>query len=154
MKYSSAPTVWAFKPLPKMNTVMFSSFEEVLSSKNHSRKHCFLYPEYYQQTGELQSSCPRPHACPRIFSIHRGRCQGKIGAYPAQPCYRYSMFSFWDNSCSKQRRISDERPRTNVFEPRSMRGRQGNLVTKTSNPILSSASRTPKTRTNRRTSGS
>ena len=64
------------------------------------------------------------------------------------------MFSFWDNFCSKQRRSSDERPRTNVSEPRSVRGRQGNLVTKTLSSILSSASRTPKTRTNRRTFGS
>lgn len=54
---------------------------------------------------------------------------------------------------SKQRRRSDERPRTNVSELRNVRDRQGNLVIKTLSSMLSSASKIPKTRTNRRTSG-
>jgi len=63
------------------------------------------------------------------------------------------MFSFWDTSCSKQRRSSDGMPRTNIFKQRSVRDRQGNLATKTLSSRLFSALKTPKTRTNRRTFG-
>ena len=64
-----------------------------------------------------------------------------------------SCLTFWDNSRSKRRRSRDGRLKTSVFKPRSVRGRQENLVTKTSSSRPSSASRTPKTKMNRRTSG-
>ena len=58
---------------------------------------------------------------------------------------------------STSRRNRDERLRTNVFKSKSVKGRQGNLVIKTSSSILSSSLRAPEAgtmvmrRTDRRT---
>lgn len=111
-----------------------------------AKREVFEDPGPRRQSARLKRSADDPNEGPE-------KKRARLVSTLINPAAIVSCLTFWDNSRSKRRRSRDGRLKTSVFKPRSVRGRQENLVTKTSSSRPSSASRTPKTKMNRRTSG-
>jgi type IV secretory pathway VirB10-like protein len=99
-----------------------------------------------RQSARLKRSADDPNESPKKKRARLVRAL--LNSVVVVPCLTFGTYS-----CSKQRKSRDERLKTNVSKPRSVRGRQRNLVTKILSSRLFSTLRTPKTKLNRRTSG-